>query len=584
MYWIDLQAIQTPSHGRGIGRYSLELTYALLDIGASIAGIGLNPSIPRPPRIPDKLRLSNRLTWTTAAKVAEAVKSEPFVHVTMSPMESVQPSEAIFPPWLGSDGVGSAAIIYDVIPYLYPERYAPNRHAKRFFQARELMLRQYDVLLAISEHTRQDVIKHWGIHPSRVATIGSGASDYFHPPSDSSEPFHSLQTEIPGLREQFVLSVAGSDWRKNINNLIDAWAAVPLPVRKNFQLVLTCQVPDGVAARWIDRGIKAGLSPGDIIVTGYVSDGVLKSLYQASELFIFPSRYEGFGLPILEAARCGTPSITSNSSSLPEILNLPSSTFDPDDPSDISETISRALCDAVRMDELTEAAATAADFHTWNRVAERLVAATAEVRSKLSGQTRLPRVAVIGTPGLRDELIEAMPNHQVTEAFGPGRKPHELLGPVRLLGNFDVVVAVVQGDEPTSMLEAFEAVDVLVLATDTVVDTHIAAGMRDPRPDFAARAVRATCIKVYGSDVADRFDPNEILDTEVWKRAGLGFLPPLTRGASLVVVADQFLAGQVALDCDPQTRLKILVAGETPLADYVSTVVESIASTSRHIV
>jgi len=449
-------------------------------------------------------------------------------------MEGGRPSETVIPPWIADPGVSSAAVVYDLIPYLFPDNYMPTREIRRFFQARELSLRQFDVLLAISEYTRSDLIRHWGIHPSRVVNIGSGASDFFRPPADDESPFSLVKDALPVHRPDFVLSIVGYDWRKNAESLIDAWAAVPQSTRADKQLVLTCRVPDDVAARWVARGEAAGLRTDEIVVTGFVGDQLLRALYQAAGLLVFPSRYEGFGLPVLEAARCGTPSITSNRSSLPEILEMPESTFDPDDPRDIARVITRSLCDDAFRGDLMSAAERAAETHTWDRVAERVIAATAELTGRERTETRPIRVAVVGASDPRSRVREALKNDYIVDEFGAGSTPSELFGNVRQLSSFDLIVAAVDGTESGRDLAVCGVADLAVVYSP-VVD--------GPRPSFADRPGRS-------ESSGDR-----------WTK-----LVSTISSTRFAVAADLETAGRLRIEIGPNARPEIVSADGCGLA------------------
>src|SRR5690606_31670518 len=126
----------------------------------------------------------------------------------------------------------------------------------------------------------------------------------------------------------------------------------------------------------------------------------LRALYQAARLSVFPSRYEGFGLPVLEAARCACPSLVSNASSIPEILEDPTAEFSPDDPERLAAMLEEALDDDERLDALRARAAAAARRHTWERVAARSADAFDRLHAARSHRRRTrtwrPRIALLG--------------------------------------------------------------------------------------------------------------------------------------------------------------------------------------------
>jgi glycosyltransferase involved in cell wall biosynthesis len=258
-----------------------------------------------------------------------------------------------------------------------------------------------DLLLAISECTRQDFIEHLGVSPDRIVTIGTGVSENFGLPVDGEEPMDIVRRAYPVITRPFVMSVPAFEWRKNAGALIRAFARTTA-ARRETQLVIACAVsPQGEAA-WRALAHECGLADDDLVITGYVGDATLRSLYQATRLFVFPSRYEGFGLPVAEAARCGAACITSDRGSLTEVLDLPASTFDPENVDQIADMIDRGLEDAAFRGQLLAAGARSAEVHTWDHVAERSLVAYSRLddvslhRSPSRPVRRRPRLAVVG--------------------------------------------------------------------------------------------------------------------------------------------------------------------------------------------
>ncbi len=194
----------------------------------------------------------------------------------------------------------------------------------------------------------------------------------------------------------FVLCVGGPDERKNVEGLLAAYAAVSPAVRRAHQLVVACHVEDDVRGRWQAVAAARGLESDELVITGFVDDRTLVALYQAADLMVFPSRLEGFGLPVAEAIACGCPSITSNRSSLPEVIDWEPSTFDPDDTQDMAGLTERALTDGSYRAELIAACDAAAPRHSWGHVAERALDALTPIRTRTPRRRPRRRVAVVG--------------------------------------------------------------------------------------------------------------------------------------------------------------------------------------------
>ncbi|MEO7519748.1 MAG: glycosyltransferase, partial [Acidimicrobiales bacterium] len=263
------------------------------------------------------------------------------------------------------------------------------------------LIRQADLVLTISEHTRKDVLHHLGVEPGRVAVIGAGTSEWFRPPTDPARPGALVRRSLPAVTRPFVLSVGSSAPHKNLAGLVRGWARVPAAVRRALQLVVACRLDEPAFAELAAVAGEAGLGDDEVVLTGYVDDEVLRALYQAARLFVLASRYEGFGLPVAEAIRCGCPAVTSSTTSLPEILCWPPSTFDPDDPDDLARRVAAGLEDGPFRDELVRRAAARTPELTWAGVAAAVVGAVdgldGDRRARPSARRPArPTIAVVG--------------------------------------------------------------------------------------------------------------------------------------------------------------------------------------------
>ena len=397
---VDLQAAQSVAHGeRGIARYSIELTRALLREGAPIDAITLNPNLPNPRRLPIDLATSPLLQFATARTMADSHRRGPFAYVVMSPIELDLPAPLVLSR-AGLDRSDSLVVVlYDLIPLIFADRYLADPRVREPYLARLSLIRDADLVLAVSEHTRRDAIEYLGIAPDRVVAIGGGVADTFVPAGHNDDPGALVRERLPAVRGDFVLTVAGDEWRKNTEALIDAYGRMAPELRAAHQLVIACAVSLEGERAWRSHAARAGVQADQLVITGYIDDALLRALYQATSLFVFPSRYEGYGLPALEAARCGAPVITSNNSTLPEVLDLAESTFAPDDVDAIAERMHAGLTDAGLRARLLEAGARAGTRNTWDAVADRAINAFRELAPRTTSRRRKilrPRIAVIG--------------------------------------------------------------------------------------------------------------------------------------------------------------------------------------------
>ncbi len=208
----------------------------------------------------------------------------------------------------------SVVTFHDMTFFLYPELHT---RAKRLFfpLAIRASARQADALTAVSESTRQDAIRVLGISPEKIAATQLGVDPAFRPINDAG--FKRVIAEKYDLPERFILYVGLLEPRKNLPMLIRAYKRL-IDGGENFKLVLVGRY--GWRYEELLRQINNLDLEGMVHFTGYVSQEDLPLVYNLSSLFVYPTLYEGFGLPALEAMACGVPVITTDVSSLPEIV------------------------------------------------------------------------------------------------------------------------------------------------------------------------------------------------------------------------------------------------------------------------
>jgi glycosyltransferase involved in cell wall biosynthesis len=381
---IDMLAVQSPgSRGRGVGRYAHHLVRAILNDrgGRSRHEFVLyaHEGLPRD-EIPDEpgssvvaLRAEPGQEGcpprALLTRLAEANPDALDVILTLNPFELDPGYEAA--PRLVS-GPKCVAVVYDLIPFLFPEVYLTDSRHAAWMHRRLRALARYDRLLTISECTRRDCLDRLGLEPGRVVTIG-GATDptRFRPDTDSI-PGASTRQRLAGLgiEGSFVFSLSGVDPRKNLDGLIRAFAQVDPSLRSELQLVITCYLRPGDRERYERLAVHQGVG-GRVILTGEVSDDELRLLYQRCAAFVFPSRYEGLGLPLLEAMHCGAPVIGGDNSSQGEVVGHAGLLVDADDSGAIAGAIERVRTDASLVRRLQTAGPARAATFRWPDVARR---------------------------------------------------------------------------------------------------------------------------------------------------------------------------------------------------------------------
>jgi len=248
----------------------------------------------------------------------------------------------------------------------FPEAFKAFNRAYLALMTR-LSVRRAAKVIAISESTRQDVIELLGVPPERVARIYCGADPRFRPlPADEVAAFRQEK----GLPERFVLFLGTIEPRKNAVTLIEAFAALIATERRrteDVQLVLAGGrgwLAEPAYARVEELGLQDRVR-----FTGYLPEEEKALWYNAATCFCYPSLYEGFGLPPLEAMACGVPVVTSNVSSLPEVVGEAALTVDPLDSRALCEALRRVLIDGDLWSELSVRGPARARRFSWREAA-----------------------------------------------------------------------------------------------------------------------------------------------------------------------------------------------------------------------
>jgi glycosyltransferase involved in cell wall biosynthesis len=349
---IDCQALQSNnSVNRGIGNYSEDfLTYLLGETRGIEVTLLVNArlSMAKIETLADKIHPSNSLkirewmplkstSWLDGEKIRRQISeylysqvltsTDPDHYLLLSAFEGL--SEDIH--WIAPPDIECSVIFYDAIPAIFPSRYLAGSEVRDWYQQTALKLRSFSRVLAISKSAALDAQKYLEIESEKINVINFGVIDRY------------FSVENNAVRGDYVLSVLGEDERKNKHNLLIAWQKVLNVVPEvKLKIVYKQSPPEKINN---DRFLRENNLIGRIEFLDYVEQDKLDELFRNCIFTVFPSFYEGLGLPVLESFAHYKPCLVANTSSLVELVNSEDLTFKPDSPEEIASKIVDLLGD-----------------------------------------------------------------------------------------------------------------------------------------------------------------------------------------------------------------------------------------------
>lgn len=365
----DLRPLKTGSRNRGIGNYISSLIRAMLAMDSVneyflyFEKSSEQPDFSESERVCLRpLRLSGQATYAgVSAIMNESIDRDRIdVMVNTSPFEMDVKMPRRYK-------CHSVVIVYDIIPLLFFNHYLlkfPEELRKEYF-CNLRSLANYDRIVTISRCTKDDIVKFLGISPEKIQVIFAGVSPQFRPlPGFSGDEIKRKYN----IRNDFFICTGGSDHRKNLHRLIESFGLV---CRENsgVDLAIVCKLHEGQARQLMAVANAAGVPDRRLILTNFVPEEDMIMLYNASIGLIFPSLYEGFGLPVLEGMACGKAVITSGRSSLPEVCKDTGLLVDPCDVGEISRAMLRLAGDKKLREHLGRSALEISRGMGWDNVA-----------------------------------------------------------------------------------------------------------------------------------------------------------------------------------------------------------------------
>jgi glycosyltransferase involved in cell wall biosynthesis len=345
----------------------------------------------------------------------------------------------------GESRFDSAVTLYDLIPLLRKERYLTDPNIAAWYYRKLQSLKNAELLLAISGHAREEAIGALQLAPESVVNISSAVDGIFRVRPLALQDRSALLARH-NLHRPFIMYTGGIDYRKNIEGLIEAYSLLSASLRSAYQLAIICSVQDADRVRLQRLVAKLKLDAHDVVLTGYVSDDDLVSLYNCTALFVFPSLHEGFGLPALEAMACGAPVIGSNASSIPEVIGRADALFDPTSVPAMTAAMAGVLQDPDHADALRRHGLAQARLFSWDASARRAVDAFEEIHRRNAPARTTARIAGAALAQHRPRLafISPLP----PERSGIADYSAELLPELARFYDIELVLAQPTLDDP----------------------------------------------------------------------------------------------------------------------------------------
>ncbi len=368
----------------GSGQYLKYLVPALLEAGEDLEIILVSPkSLLSPANLPDS-KLEFCVAKTPLPNQSSNLAKVWFEQITFPRACRRLGVDLAHVPYFGSSLspiVPTVVTIHDVIPMVLPQ-YRGNWRVRLYTSLAAAAAPQAKLILADSEAGRGDILQQLNVPEKQVRTVYLAPAPQYQP-AESWQQLIDIKKKY-NLPDDFVLYLGGYDVRKNVEALLNAFTWVSGTLQESFPLVLAGKLPTVDSAFFPDpMRIARELGLDKYIVTpGWIAEDDLPLLYGAATVFVYPSRYEGFGLPVLEAMACGVPVVTSNAASIPELAGPAAFQVDPDDTKHIAAPIIRLCTEEESRDEMIERGFEQAEKFTWQKTAAATLQAYQEALAK----------------------------------------------------------------------------------------------------------------------------------------------------------------------------------------------------------
>jgi glycosyltransferase involved in cell wall biosynthesis len=356
----------------GSGQYLKYLLPALLEADDSLEIILVSPKSFHPNPDPPPSNLRFHVAKTPFGSQSSNLAKVWFEQITFPRACRKLGVDVAHVPYFGSPlspTVPTVVTIHDLIPLVLPE-YRGGLLVRLYTSLVAAAAPQARIILADSEASKRDILQKLNLTAERVRVVYLAPAPNFQP-AETWQQVVDIKAKY-NLPENFVLYLGGYDVRKNVSALLHAYTWVSATLGDQYPLVLAGRLPESDTPFFPDplrMARELGLAEA-IITPGWIAEEDRPLLYAAATVFAFPSRYEGFGLPVLEAMACGVPVVTTNAASIPELAGPAAFQLDPNDTKHMAAPIIRLCTEEESRDMMIERGFAQVEKFSWPKTAQ----------------------------------------------------------------------------------------------------------------------------------------------------------------------------------------------------------------------